>query len=138
MGRTGDKSAGRSVLGQAAPSWTLTKGVASGTLVMRFIGPTATSDIPEFLAALTKQMPARNAHIVFDLRELQGHNLDTRAPIQKWLVGNKPRIAQVTVVVKKAATILKMATSVVGLATGVRIKIRDDLEGDASVVYFSE
>ena len=124
------------MMGQGAPSWTLTKGVASGTLVMRFMGPTATSDIPDFIAALTKQMPERNAHIIFDLRELKGHNLDTRAPIQKWLVENRPRIAQVTVVVKKAATILKMATSVVGLATGLNIKIRDDLEGDASVLHF--
>lgn len=138
MGGTGGKAEGRSTLKQGPPSWVLTKGVASGTLVMRFIGPTATSDIPAFLAALTKQIPARGAHIVFDLRELQGHNLDTRAPIQKWLIENKPRILQVTVVVKKAAAILKMATSVVGLATGLKIRIRDDLEGDASVLYFSE
>lgn len=129
---------GESTPGQGTPSWALTKGVASGTLVMRFIGPTATSDIPGFLTALSKQMPAHGAHIIFDLRELKGHNLETRTPIQKWLMDNKSRIAQVTVVVKKAATILKMATSVVGLATGLKIRIRDDLDGDASVLYFSE
>jgi hypothetical protein len=119
----------------ATPSWNLTTGAASGTLVLRFIGPTATHEIPEFLTALSKHMPPREAHIVFDLRELQGHNLDTRAPIQRWLGENRPRIAQVTVVVKKAATILKMATSVVALASGLNIKIRDDVEGEASLLH---
>jgi hypothetical protein len=112
----------------------LTTGAASGTLVLRFIGPTATHEIADFLSALSRHMPARQAHIVFDLRQLEGHNLDTRVPIQRWLSENRPRIGQVTVVVKKAATILKMATSVVGLATGLNIRIRDDLTGDASVL----
>ena len=80
-------------------------------------------------------MPARHAHIVFDLRQLEGHNLETRAPMQRWLMANRSRIAKVTVVVHKAATIIKMATSVVGLAAGMKIEIRDDLESDASVLH---
>jgi len=78
-------------------------------------------------------MPASAAHLIFDLRELEGHNLDTRAPIQRWLSDNRSRIAQVTVLVKKAATIIKMATSVVSLATGLKIEIRDDSGGDSTV-----
>jgi DNA-binding transcriptional LysR family regulator len=117
-----------------APSWTLNKGAASGTLVLRFVGPTATHEIPGFLAALDKLMPQRDAHVIFDLRELVGHNLDTRAPIQRWLLDNRPRLAQVTVVVNKAATIIKMASSVVGMATGIKLVVRDDLETDGSVM----
>jgi hypothetical protein len=135
MGESGAKRIGSSSGGASPPSWSLTTGAASGTLVLRFIGPTATHEISEFLSALSRHMPARQAHIVFDLRQLQGHNLDTRVPMQRWLTENRPRIAQVTVVVKKAATILKMATSVVGLATGLNIKIRDDLDVDASVLH---
>jgi hypothetical protein len=112
------------------PSWTLSTGAASGSLILRFVGPTTTHEIPDFLAALTQNMPAHSAHLIFDLRELKGHNLDTRAPIQRWLLDNRPRIAQVTVLVKKAATIIKMATSVVALATGMKIEIRDELGND--------
>jgi hypothetical protein len=113
----------------------LTTGAASGTLLLRFVGPTPSSEISAFISALTQNMPERRAHLIFDLRQLEGHNLDTRAPIQRWLMANRPRIAKVTVVVNKAATIIKMATSVVGLAAGVKIEIRDDLESDASVLH---
>jgi hypothetical protein len=119
---------------EGAPSWSLNKGAASGTLVLRFVGPTPTHEIPGFIAALDRLMPPRDAHVIFDLRELVGHNLDTRAPIQRWLLGNRSRLAQVTVVVKKAATIIKMASSVVGMATGIKLVVRDDLETDGSVM----
>jgi hypothetical protein len=131
MGREGSKGEmDRPRRAPEAPSWTLSTGAASGSLILRFIGPTATREIPEFLAALTQKLPAHSAHIIFDLRELTGHNLDTRAPIQRWLKENRFRIVQVTVLVKKAATIIKMATSVVALATGMKIEIRDDLGSD--------
>jgi hypothetical protein len=38
-------------------------------------------------------------------------------------------------VVNKAATLVKMATSVVSMAARIKIKIRDDLEGEASVLH---
>ncbi|HTV24187.1 MAG TPA: hypothetical protein VMG12_36090 [Polyangiaceae bacterium] len=114
-------------------SWALSTGAASGSLILRFIGPTATSDIPEFLAALDQNMPKQAAHLIFDLRELEGHNLDTRAPIQHWLTENRSRIEQVTVLVNKASTIIKMAVSVVGLATGMKLEIRDGLASDSSI-----
>jgi hypothetical protein len=114
-------------------SWTLSTGAASGSLIVRFVGPTATHEIPEFLAALAQNMPPHSAHITFDLRELQGHNVEARVPIQRWLIDNRSRIAQVTVLVRKAATIIKMATSVVALATGMKIEIRNDLGVDSSV-----
>ena len=133
VGGSGAKRIGRGARAEDAASWTLTTGAASGTLLLRFVGPTPTHEIPDFIAALTQNLPTRPAHIVFDLRQLEGHNLETRAPMQRWLMANRPRIAKVTVVVKKAATILKMATSVVGLAAGMKIEIRDDLESDASV-----
>jgi hypothetical protein len=111
-------------------SWTIGKGAASGTVVLRFIGRTPTEEIPAFLRALTQLMPSRDAHLVFDLRALEGHNLDTRVPIQAWLLQHKSRIADVTVLVKKAARIIKMATAVVGLAAGIAIKLRDDVQGE--------
>ena len=67
-----------------------------------------------------------------DLRELQGHNLDVRAPMQRWLADNRERISQVTVLVRKAATIVKMAASVVALATRMNIEIRDESGGDSA------
>lgn len=107
---------------------------ASGTIWLRFVGPTRTSEISEFLEALTAMMPAEDASIVFDLRELEGHNPDTKEPIKAWLLANKPRIAQVTVIVPKSGAILKMVTAVIALATGVKIRIREQAAGDSSVV----
>lgn len=133
MGGSGARRIGRAARGDGEASWSLTTGAASGTLLLRFVGPTATHEIPDFIAALTQHMPARPAHIVFDLRYLEGHNLETRAPMQRWLLANRSRIAKITVVVNKAATIIKMATSVVALAAGMKIHIREDLESDASV-----
>ena len=115
------------------PSWAITKSAASGAIVLRFIGPTRSWEIPEFFAALNEMMPAENAQVIFDLRELHGHNPDTKAPSKKWLLENKSRIGQVTIVVLRAATILKIVAGVLSLATGVKMKVRDDLEGDVPV-----
>jgi hypothetical protein len=115
------------------PSWTITKVASTGVIVLRFVGPTRTWEPPEFLGALSEMMPDENASIIFDLRELAGHNPETKQPIKKWLLENKGRIASLTVVVARYATLIKVATAVIGLATGIKIKIRDDLDGEASV-----
>lgn len=115
------------------PSWAITKSAATGAIVLRFVGPTRSWEIPEFFAALDEMMPAENAHVIFDLRELDGHNPDTKTPSKKWLLENKARIAQVTIVVPRAATILKIVAGVLSLASGVKMKVRDDLEGEVSV-----
>ena len=83
-GKASPGSGARRVAPGKARSWTLTTGAASGTLLLRFVGPTATHEIAEFIAALNEHMPERGAHIIFDLRELEGHNLETRAPIQRF------------------------------------------------------
>jgi len=115
------------------PSWAITKSAATGTIVLRFVGPTRSWEIPEFFAALNEMMPAEDAQVIFDLRELHGHNPDTKAPSKKWLMENKSRIAQVTIVVPRAATLLKIVAGVLSLASGVKMRVRDDLEGEASV-----
>src|SRR5262245_37698754 len=115
------------------PSWAITKSAATGTIVLRFVGPTRSWEIPEFFAALNEMMPAENAQVIFDLRELDGHNPDTKAPSKKWLLENKSRIGQVTIVVPRAATILKIVAGVLSLASGVKMKVRDDLDGEVSI-----
>jgi hypothetical protein len=119
---------------QDRPSWAITKSAATGTIVLRFVGPTRTWEIPEFFAALSEMMPAENAQVIFDLRELHGHNPDTKAPSKKWLLENKSRIGQVTIVVPRAAIILKIVAGVLSLASGVKMKVRDDLEGELPVI----
>jgi len=112
------------------PSWAITKSAATGAIVLRFVGPTQSWEVPEFFAALNEMMPAENAQVIFDLRELHGHNPDTKAASKKWLQENKARIGQVTIVVPRAATILKIVAGVLSLASGVKMKVRDDLEGE--------
>jgi hypothetical protein len=115
-------------------SWAITKAAASGAICLRFVGPTQTKEIPDFLNALTEMLPAEEATIVFDLRRLVGHNPDTKEPIKAWLQRHKPRIAQVIVVVPSASAIHKMVTAVISLATGLKIRIRENLEDGISVV----
>lgn len=116
------------------PSWGITKVASTGTIWLRFVGPTRSEETADFINALSEMMPAEDANIVFDLRQLVGHNPDTKEPIKAWLLQNKPRIAQITVIVPKSGAILKMVTAVIALATGVKIHIRDDASENVSVV----
>ena len=86
-----------------------------------FRGATRTQEMPECLSALSEMMPAEAASIVFDLRELVGHNPETKAPIKAWLGKNKTKIKQITVLVPRSSTIHKVATAVISLAAGVKI-----------------
>jgi hypothetical protein len=115
------------------PSWGITKAASTGTILLRFVGPTRTAEVPEFISALDEMMPEEDANVVFDLRELDGHNPDTKEPIKNWLQRNKARISAVTVLVPKSGTILKMVTAVISLATGVKIRIREELEENFSI-----
>lgn len=115
------------------PSWAITKAAATGTIWLRFVGPTLTHEIPQFINALSEMMPAEDANIVFDLRELVGHNPETKEPIKKWLRTNKPRILQITVLVPWSDVILKMVTAVISLATGVKIRVRENVEENVSL-----
>jgi len=115
------------------PSWRIAKVAATGTIWLHFVGPTLTEEVPDFLRALDEMMPDEDAQLVFDLRKLEGHNPDTKDPIKNWLRTNRPRIANVSVLVPKAGAILKMVTAVIGLATGIKIHIRDDLDENVSV-----
>jgi hypothetical protein len=115
------------------PSWRIAKVAATGTIWLRFVGPTRTEEVPGFIGALDEMMPDEDANVVFDLRELDGHNPDTKEPIKTWLRDNKSRLSTVTVIVPKAGAILKMVTAVISLATGVKIHIRDDMDESASV-----
>ena len=132
-GVEGDVSDGQARSPHESPSWTITKVASTGAIVLRFVGPTRTWEVPEFLAALTDMMPEEHANVIFDLRELVGHNPEVKQPIKRWLIAHRARIASLTVVVARYATIIKVATAVIGLATGIKIKIRDDLDGALSV-----
>ncbi len=116
------------------PSWGITKVASSGTIWLRFVGPTPTHEVNDFISALSEMMPGEDASIVFDLRELNGYNPASKEPIKAWLRENKARIAQVTVLAPKSGTIVKVVTALIALATGVKIRIRDDLDEGLAVV----
>ena len=119
--------------GGERPSWGITKAAATGRICLRFVGPTRTSEVPDFLRALSEMMPAEDANVIFDLRGLVGHNPETKEPIKKWLLQNKTRIAEITVIVNKSGAMHKMVTAVIALATGVKIRIRDNIDDSVSV-----
>ena len=116
-----------------APSWQIR--VAADELVYaKFVGPTPTREIAQFIDALDRAMPAANARLVFDLRELGGYNSETKEPMKAWLVRHKLAIRQLTVIVPKSQAILKVVVAAIALASGVKISIREELEAPANFV----
>ena len=115
-----------------ATSWQIR--VEGGVIYCKFVGPTPTDEISGFLQALVAAMPESSARLVFDLRELEGYNSETKAPIKRWLLQHKLAISELTVLVPKSGTILKVVTAAVALAAGVKIQIREDIEERATCV----
>ncbi len=108
-------------------SWQI--GVAPGGVIhAKFVGPTPTPQIFAFIDALVAVMPDSNAQLVFDLRELGGYNSETKGPMKAWLLKHKLAIKELTVLVPQSGTMLKMIVAAIGLATGVKIRIREDHE----------
>ena len=99
-----------------------------GLIYARFVGPTPMPEIWKFIDALVAVTPPSNARIVFDLRELGGYNSETKGPMKAWLSKHKLAIKELTVLVAKSGTMVKMIVAAVGLAAGVKIRIREDYE----------
>ena len=106
--------------------WSVEQGADGSTLFSSFVGPTPTAAFDEFLAALSRLLPEASATLVFDLRRLDGYNPATKEPMKAWLLSNKLAIAEVVVVVKRSETMLKVVTAAIGLAVGVKIRIREE------------
>jgi hypothetical protein len=106
--------------------WSVEQLTPGGALISKFIGPTPTAEFSEFLAALTPRMPEAHATLVFDLRELDGYNPETKEPVKAWLATHKLAIREVIVVVPKSEIMLKVVTAAIGLAVGVKITIREE------------
>jgi hypothetical protein len=114
------------------PSWQIS-GATGAVVQAKFVGPTPSSEIAPFIAALTAAMPPANARLVFDLRELSGYNAEIKAPMKAWLLQHKLAISELTVLVPKSGAILKVATAAIALATGMKIRIREDLDDAATL-----
>jgi len=109
--------------------WSVEQGADGATLFSTFNGPTPTGEFIDFLAALSRLLPETGATLVFDLRGLDGYNPATKEPMKAWLIAHKLAIAEVVVVVKRSETMLKVVTAAVGLAVGVKIRIREEQAG---------
>lgn len=105
-----------------------------GVIHSKFTGPTPSDEIAPFTEALTARMPAAHARLVFDLRELGAYNAETKAPMKAWLLEHKLAILELTVLVPKSGAMLKMVVAAIALATGVKIRIREDLEDAAHML----
>jgi hypothetical protein len=113
---------------ESAPdgSWSVEQSGEDAALVMKFVGPTATSSFTAFLSHLTARMPEANATLVFDLRGLGGYNPETKEPMKEWLRLHKLAIRKIVVVLGRSETILKMVTAAIGLAVGIKIMICEE------------
>lgn len=101
----------------------------TGRIWLVFRGPTSREDMEAVLSLASMEMPIERARVVFDLRALVGHNPETRPLATDWLRREKHRLESVDVITGQTAAVIRMITSAVGLAVGIRIRIRDDAEG---------
>lgn len=113
---------------QSGASWRIDTTAAGDTIWLTFAGPTRTHEIPAFIDALNAVMPDSSAKIVFDLRGLDGYNPETKEPMKAWLLEHKLAIEELTVVLPKSRTFLRMVVAAISLATGVKIRLRDDAD----------
>lgn len=102
-----------------------------GVIHSKFTGPTPSDEIAPFTEALTARMPTANARLVFDLRELGGYNAEIKAPMKAWLLEHKLSILELTVLVPKSGTMLKVVVAALALATGVKMRILEGLDDRA-------
>lgn len=109
-------------------SWQIAKTPDNGTIWLKFVGPTPTEEVRACIDALTANMPTSHARVIFDLRELNGYNPEAKQPIKSWLLEHKLALEEVTVIIPKSGTWLRLVTAAIGLAVGVKISIRDELD----------
>lgn len=109
-------------------SWRIDKAAPDDTIWLTFVGPTRTHEVPEFINALTAVIPESNARIIVDLRALDGYNAETKEPMKAWLLKHKLAIEELTVLLPRSQTFLRMVVAAIGLATGVKIRIRNDMD----------
>ncbi len=118
------------------PSWRIGKAADGGAIWLKFVGPTPTDELRAFIDTLTASIPTSHARVVFDLRELNGYNPEAKQPIKSWLLEHKLTLEEVTVIVPKSGVWLRMVTAAIGLAVGVKIRIRDDVNDVEEAVTF--
>jgi hypothetical protein len=117
-------------------TWRIGRAPRDGAIWLKFVGPTPTEEVRAFLDTLTASMPPAHAKVVFDLRELNGYNPESKQPIKSWLLEHKLRLDEVTVIIPKSGKWLRMVTAAIGLAVGVKIRIGDDLgEAEEGVTF---
>ena len=99
---------------------------ALGRIQLAFIGPTRTDAMVRCLDALSSVMHDR-AELIVDIRELAGHNIDTRELWKAWFGRHKSQVRKVIVVMKRAMVLHRMVTAAVGLAVGIRIDVAEEI-----------
>lgn len=118
-------------------TWRIGRAASDGTIWLKFVGPTPTHEVEAFLGVLTDILPPSHARVVFDLRELNGYNPESKQPIKKWLLQHKLVLEEVTVVIPKSGIWLRTVTAAIGLAVGVKIRVRDHVDAGEHDVTFA-
>jgi hypothetical protein len=106
-------------------TWQIGKATNDGAIWIKFVGPTPTDQVRACLETLTAALPESHVRVVFDLRELNGYNPDSKQPVKSWLLEHKLLLDEVTVIIPKSGSWLRMVTAAMGIAVGVKIRIRD-------------
>lgn len=103
--------------------WQITPQPLRNTILIRYWGPTSSEALTASLDELGAAMPKVRTTLVVDLRELVGHNPDSRHLWQAFLAEHKPMLETVYVIVPRAWAIHRMVASVMGLAVGMRLRL---------------
>jgi hypothetical protein len=103
--------------------WQITPQPLRNTILIRYWGTTSSEALTASLDELATAMPKVPTTLVVDVRELVGHNPDSRQLWQAFLAEHRPKLETVYVIVPRAWAIHRMVASVMGLAVGMRLRL---------------
>jgi hypothetical protein len=103
--------------------WQITPQPLRHAVFVRYWGATSTAALVASLEDLERVMPRERTTLVVDVRELVGHNPDSRHLWQDFMASHKASLEAVYVIVPRAWAIHRMVATVMGLAVGIRMRL---------------
>ena len=103
--------------------WHITPQPLRKSVLIRYWGPNPTEALTASLQELERVMPNARTTLVVDVRDVVGHNPDSRHLWQEFMARHKRNLVAVYLIVPRAWAIHRMVATVMGLAVGIPMRL---------------